>query len=180
MESMKLVQAITGSGAAASFVHANTYADTRGEIFGVLTGLSTLLALLSLIVTVTIYVSIGLLEHDDMEAVEGYLSNYWLTLAGVIGGTLMSMVCLVAAVIVDAFNTYRTSSACILLFFFVAGLLGISTFAVTSARYVFTSGAECSERDGGSGRVSSSRPATGKGKQESESHQPQIRAAFLR
>merc|ERR1719331_3794198 len=84
MESMKLVQAITGTGAAASFVHANVYADTRGEAFGVLTGLSTLLAFLSLIVTVTVYVSIGLLEHDDMDAVEGYLTKYWLTIASTV------------------------------------------------------------------------------------------------
>jgi len=153
MESMKLVQAITGTGAAASFVHANTYADTRGEAFGILTGLSTLLSMLSLIVTVTVYVSIGLLEHDDMEAVEGYLSNYWHTIGGTIGGSLLSMMLLVSAVIVDAFRAYSKAAAISLLATCVIGVICIVVFFIHSTRYVFSTGVSSQERKAALGKA---------------------------
>lgn len=140
LESMKLVQAITGTGAAASFVHANTYADSRGEAFGVLTALSTILAFLSLIVTVIIYVSLGLLEHEDMAAVEGYLVRYWTTIACLITGSICSMVLLVSAVVVDAFRAYSKTAAIGLLATTLLGFLMIVVFWVSSMRYIFTSG----------------------------------------
>lgn len=140
LESMKLVQAITGTGAAASFVHANTYADSRGEAFGVLTALSTILAFLSLIVTVIIYVSLGLLEHEDMAAVEGYLVRYWTTIACLITGSICSMVLLVSAVVVDAFRAYSKTAAIGLLATTLLGFLMIVVFWVSSMTYIFTSG----------------------------------------
>lgn len=146
MESMKLVQAITGTGAAASFVHANSYSDTRGEAFGFLTALSTVLSLMSLIVTVTIYVSLGLLEHEDMNAVEGYLVRYWVSISCTIVGSIASMMLLVTAVVLDAFHTYSTASAIGLLVTTVVGLLGTAVFTVHSVTYVFTTGAESKTR----------------------------------
>lgn len=145
LESMKLVQAITGTGAAASFVHANSYTDTRGEAFGVLTALSTILAFLALIVTVIMYVSLGLLEHEDMLAVEGYLVRYWSTLACIIISSVLSMILLVAAVVVDSFRTYSmTSSICLLVTTVVCLMLTV-VFWVSSTRYVFTTGATVKE-----------------------------------
>lgn len=141
LESMKLVQAITGTGAAASFVHANTYADSRGEAFGVLTALSTILAFLSLIVTVIIYVSLGFLEHEDMMAVEGYLVRYWSTIACLIAGSICSMVLLVSAVVVDAFRAYSKEAAIGLLATTLLGFVLIVVFWVSSMRYIITSGA---------------------------------------
>jgi hypothetical protein len=146
MESMKLVQAITGTGAAASFVHANAYSDTRGEAFGVLTALSTTLALMALIATVIIYVSLGLLEHDDMVAVEGYLVRYWLTIVATIASSLLSMVLLVSAVVVDAFRTYSRVSAISLMLTTAVGMIGIVVFTINSVRYVFTIGSEAAIR----------------------------------
>merc|ERR1719456_2227010 len=128
MESMKLVQAITGTGAAASFVHANAYSDTRGEAFGIVTALSTILALMALIVTVIIYVSLGLLEHDDMVAVEGYLVRYYFTISYTIISSVLSMILLVAAVVLDAFRTYSQASGLALMATALLGLIGIVIF----------------------------------------------------
>lgn len=147
MESMKLVQAITGTGAAASFVHANAYSDTRGEAFGVLTALSTILALMALILTVIIYVSLGLLEHDDMKAVEGYLVRYWITISSVIISSVMSMVLLVAAVVLDAFCTYSKYSGIFLLSVASTGLIGTSIFMVNSGSYVINEGTGVPRRE---------------------------------
>lgn len=150
LESMKLVQAITGTGAAASFVHANSYSDTRGEAFGVLTALSTILAFIALIVTVIMYVSLGLLEHEDMVAVEGYLVRYWSALAAIITSSLVSMILLVAAVVVDAFHTYsRTSAICLLLTTCLCLFFTI-VFWISSTKYVFTSGAVVRDEEGDS------------------------------
>lgn len=146
MESMKLVQAITGTGAAASFVHANAYSDTRGEAFGVLTALSTILSLMALIVTVIIYISIGLLEHDDMVAVEGYLVRYWITIVATIVSSIISMMLLVSAVVVDAFRTYSSVSAWSLFTTSAIGFIGTIVFVISSGRYVFTTGNEVAER----------------------------------
>lgn len=137
LESMKLVQAITGTGAAASFVHANAYDDSRGEAFGVLTALSTILAFLSLVVTVIIYVSLGFLEHDDLRAVEGYLLRYWGAIACIIFGSVLSMILLVAAVVVDAFRAYSRQSAVCLLATTLIGLVCIVVFWISSSRYIF-------------------------------------------
>jgi len=139
LESMKLVQAITGTGAAASFVHANSYSDTRGEAFGILTALSTILAFLALIVTVIVYVSIGLLEHEDMVAVEGYLVRYWSTLAAIVVSSVLSMILLVSAVVVDSFRTYSKLSAICLLSVTCGCFLFTVVFWVSSTRYVFAS-----------------------------------------
>lgn len=161
MESMKLVQAITGTGAAASFVHANSYSDTHGEAFGFLTALSTVLSLMSLVVTVTIYVSLGLLEHEDMRAVEGYLVRYWVSISCTIVGSVASMLLLVAAVVVDAFHTYSRASAVGLLGTTLVGLLGTSIFAINSVSYVFTAGVDSSaDRSESESRVSESKSAT--------------------
>lgn len=153
LETMKLVQAITGTGAAASFVHANTYADSRGEAFGVLTGFSTVLAFLSLIVTVIIYVSLGLLEHEDMVAVEGYLLRYWRTLACLVLGSITSMLLMSAAIVVDAFRAYSKQSASILLLTSLVGLFVIINLWISSARYFFTGAAPnpVTARSSGSG-----------------------------
>jgi len=142
MESMKLVQAITGTGAAASFVHANAYSDTRGEAFGVLTALSTILALMALIVTVIIYVSLGLLEHDDMRAVEGYLVRYWVTISGTIVSSVLSMILLVVAVVLDALNTYSRASGLFLVSTASLGLIGAMVFTVNSGIYVFSTSSQ--------------------------------------
>jgi len=137
LESMKLVQAITGTGAAASFVHANTYADSRGEAFGVLTSLSIIVAFLLLIVTVIIYFSLGLSEHEDMAGEERYLVRYWTAIACLFTA---SMVLLVSAVVVDAFRAYSKTAAIGLLATTLLGFLMIVVFWVSSMRYIFTSG----------------------------------------
>jgi len=140
LESMKLVQAITGTGAAASFVHANAYSDTREESFGVLTALSCILAFLALIVTVVVYVSVGLLEHEDMMAVEGYLLRYWMVMVCIIAGSLLAMMLLVAAVVVDTFYSYsRVSAICLMVSIFV-GFISTVVFWISSTRYLFSSG----------------------------------------
>lgn len=138
LESMKLVQAITGTGAAGAFVHANSYADTRGETFGVLTALSTILAFLSLILTVIVYVSLGLLNHEHMESVEGYLVHYWTTLAAIIGGSVASLILLVVAVVVDSFHTYSMTTSISLLVSTCLSLAFATVFWISSTKYVFS------------------------------------------
>merc|ERR1719201_2402158 len=104
LESMKLVQAITGIGAAGAFVHANTYDDTKGEAIGVCTALSTVLALFSLIVTIIMYVSLALLDHEELCAVEGYLRRYWCSLLAILIATVLSMLLLLASVVFICFQ----------------------------------------------------------------------------
>merc|ERR1712080_479154 len=76
----------------------------------------------------------------DMVAVEGYLVRYWFTIASLITGSILSMICLVAAVVVDAFHAYSKTWAWFLLSTTVLGLLLIVVFWISSTRYIFTSG----------------------------------------
>lgn len=111
LKSVRLVQAITGTGAAASFFHANTYSDTRGEGFGVLTALSCVLALVALIVTSTLTWTIAFVEPEDTTAVRGFMRRFWSAIFSLLAATVLSMLLFVSSIVVVCFQAYSAPSA---------------------------------------------------------------------
>ena len=67
VEAMKLVQALIGSAGFGGFVHAQTYADTKGDMFGVLTASSTTLSFAALLLTTMMTVDVGSLDVSELD-----------------------------------------------------------------------------------------------------------------
>merc|ERR1711924_300717 len=133
---MKLTQVLTGTGAAAAFLHAQTYGDSKGEAFGLITALSANLSLLCLTATIMIYCDLHLLEHDDMEAVEGYLLHYSSVLIIVIVVSVCSMMLLMVAILTVCYQAYLFRTFMICTIGTVGGFVLIVMFRIHSGLYL--------------------------------------------
>merc|ERR1712118_361421 len=91
LESMKFIQAITGSGAFGAFVHATTYVDTRDEAFGACTGLASVNAFVALLLSTIVYLDISVLDTCDQAHVAEFIGRFSYILLVILSLTVSSL-----------------------------------------------------------------------------------------
>mmetsp|Transcript_35484 Transcript_35484/g.80045 ORF Transcript_35484/g.80045 Transcript_35484/m.80045 type:complete len:182 (-) Transcript_35484:126-671(-) len=106
LEQLKLVQAIVGTGAAASFFHANAYTDTTNPWFACMTSLSTIMAFAALGMSTFTEIDLVFLESTSHEIAATYLNKFSCFIPLVLFLTVSSMMLLQLSVLMVIAQTY--------------------------------------------------------------------------
>lgn len=137
LDSVKTVQAVTGGAAFTSYVHAQTYGDTKDDyVFGLLTGTSVLLAFLGLLTATVLSGDLYLLDQHSHEPVQQYMENgiYAIMATLVLNGS--SLILMGVALCWLAFMAYKIQTALILAAFGFSSLVAFFTVRIQTACFL--------------------------------------------